>query len=218
MIVLALGKAASAMARGAVSALDGLAIAGVVVSPDGARVSGLQAVAGEHPVPGPGSLRAGQLLLEVAASAGRADLVLVLLSGGGSSLAEVPLLGCTLGDLQAVGAALLRSGLPIDSVNTVRRHLSALKGGRLALAASPARVATLVVSDVVGSLLEVIAGGPTVPDPTSAADAMRVITDAAIPVPPGVFEVLRHEPGERLVEPGSVAVIADGPACAAAAA
>jgi len=126
-------KAATAMARGAVSALDGLPVTGVMVSPEPATVPGLQSVVGEHPVPGPGSLRAGRLLLEVAGSAGRDDLVLVLLSGGGSSLAEVPLPGCTLADLQAVGAALLRSGLPITAVNTVRRHLSGLKGGRLAL-------------------------------------------------------------------------------------
>ena len=217
VIVLALGKAATAMARGAVSALDGLPVTGVMVSPEPATVPGLQSVVGEHPVPGPGSLRAGQLLLEVAGSAGRDDLVLVLLSGGGSSLAEVPLPGCTLADLQAVGAALLRSGLPITAVNTVRRHLSGLKGGRLALAAAPAPVATLIVSDVVGSPLEAIAGGPTVPDPTSSDDAGRVISDAAIAVPSAVLEVLRRPRADHLAATGVVALIADGPACATAA-
>jgi glycerate-2-kinase len=216
VIILALGKAAAAMARGAVSALEGLAVTGVVVSPEPADIPGMESVVGEHPVPGPRSVRGGQRLLEVASAAGSDDLVLVLLSGGGSALAEVPLPGCTLADLQAVGEQLLRSGLPITAVNTVRRHLSALKGGRLALAAAPAAVATLIVSDVVGSPLEAIAGGPTVPDPTSGADARSVIADAGITVSPAVLELLRRSPAARLAAPGLVAVIADGPACATA--
>lgn len=218
VIVLALGKAAPAMARAAVSVLAGLAVTGVVVAPEPAEVAGLEAMVGEHPVPGPGSLRAGRRLLEVARSAGPDDLVLVLLSGGGSSLAEVPLPGGSLGDLQAVGKALLHSGLPITAVNTVRRHLSALKGGRLAVAAAPARLATLVVSDVVGSPLEAIAGGPTVPDPTIGADALRLIAEAGIAVPPAVPAMLERAPSERLEVSPPVTVIADGPGCAVAAA
>ena len=175
VFVLAFGKAAPAMAGAALDALDGCDVTGAVASPYGAVAGPLEAIAAGHPLPDAGSLRAGRRLLDLAGEAGPHDLVLVLVSGGGSALAEVPAPGLTLEDLEGANRALLRSGAPITAVNTVRRNLSAFKGGRLAAAASPARLVALILSDVVGSPLEAIAGGPTVPDPTTLADALGVL-------------------------------------------
>jgi len=175
VLLLAFGKAAPAMAGAALSVLEGREVAGLVASPSGTRVGPLEAVAAGHPLPNAGSLRAGQRMLELAGQAGPHTLVLVLVSGGGSALAEVPAPGLGLEDLEEVNRALLRSGAPITEVNTVRRHLSAFKGGRLAAAAAPAPLVTLILSDVVDSPLEAIAGGPTVPDPTTYADALAVL-------------------------------------------
>ena len=178
----------------------------------------MKVLVGGHPLPDDGSLRAGRALLDLAESAGPDDLVLVLISGGGSALAEVPLPGVSLDDLQVVNLALLRSGAPITEVNTVRRHLSALKGGGLGAAAAPARLASLIVSDVVGSPLEAIAGGPTVPDPTSAEEAIRVLADRGIAPPPAVSRVL-HASSQTPRRPiGVASVIADGSIAAHAAA
>lgn len=216
VVLLAVGKAAGGMARGAMAALAGVAVVGVVVAPEPVAVAGLESLVGEHPVPGPGSRRAGNRLLELAAAAGPDDLVVVLLSGGGSALAEAPLPGIDGSDLAALTIALLRSGLPITEVNTVRRHLSRIKGGGLAQAAFPAPVATLVVSDVVGNPLEAIAGGPTVPDPTSPSDALRVIAAGGLVVPEAVRTVLERPAAPARAVTGAVTVIADGPGAARA--
>lgn len=200
-LVLALGKAAPAMAAAALEVLDGREVAGVVASPSGAEVAPLEAIAAGHPLPNAGSFRAGSRLLSLARDAGPDDLVLVLVSGGGSALAESPLPGLALKDLKEVNRALLRSGAPITEVNAVRRHLSAFKGGRLAAAAHPAPTATLILSDVVGSPLEAIAGGPTVPDPTTFADALAVLER---------WEVTAH--GARAVlEAGAAGRLGDTP-------
>jgi len=220
IVVLAVGKAAVPMARSAVSRLDGLSICGAVAAPEAAEIPGLEVMVGGHPLPDEGSLRAGRRLLELAHAAGPDDLVLVLISGGGSALAEYPLPGLELADLRAVSDALLRAGAPIAEINLVRRHLSALKGGRLAAAAAPARLAGLVVSDVIGSALEVIAGGPTVPDSTSAAEALDVLSARGV-VPPGaVSDVLQHSPDDGIgigAAGGMLSVIADGSMAARAA-
>jgi glycerate-2-kinase len=205
------------MARAAATVLSGLTVSGVVVAPGPETVPGMSCLVGEHPIPGPGSLAAGARLLELAGSAGPDDLVLVLLSGGGSALAEAPRPGVAVGDLAALNAALLASGLPIAAVNTVRRRLSLIKGGGLARAAAPAAVATLVVSDVVGSPPEAIAGGPTAADPTAPGEAAAILKEAAIAVPASLREVLAAladpaPPGSPLV------VIGDGPMAASAAA
>lgn len=218
VVLLALGKASVAMARAAVEVVDGLALTGVVVAPAPAQLPGLEVIVGSHPVPDERSLNAGRRLLDLADSAGPDDLVLALVSGGGSALAEVLVPGVGLDDLRAVTAALLRTGAPITELNTVRRHLSLLKGGGLAAAAVPARVVTLVVSDVVGNPLEVVAGGPTVADPTRPEDALRVIGDRSIDVPSAVAAALenrRAASGEH--REGIVAVIADGAVAARAA-
>ena len=144
----------------------------------------IETLVGEHPEPGTGSLAAGTRLLELASSAGPGDLVVFLLSGGGSSLAEVPASGLTIADLSAVTNRLLASGVSINGLNTVRKHLSAIKGGRLGAAASGAGAAiTLVLSDVVGDPVEVIASGPTVPDPSTYLDALAVVEGRGVSVP-----------------------------------
>ncbi len=222
-VVLSLGKAAVPMAGAALEALEGVEVAGAVAAPGVAgRVGPLEGIAGGHPSPNAGSLLAGRRLLELARESGADDLVLVLVSGGGSALAEVPAPGLTLEDLAEATGALLRSGVPITGVNTVRRHLSAFKGGRLAEAVAPARLVTLVVSDVVRNPLEAIAGGPTVPDPTTYADALTVLEPGGTAVPGAVLAALRAGAAGRRPETpkggpafkGLVVVVADGAAAA----
>lgn len=135
----------------------------------------IEVVEASHPVPDENGRRAAARILEMVRGLGPDDLVLALISGGGSSLLTLPAPGLTLADKQAVNAALLRSGAPIGEMNAVRKHLSAIKGGRLAAAAHPARVVTLVISDVPGDDPAVIASGPTVPDPSTFADARAVL-------------------------------------------
>ncbi len=174
-VVLALGKAAVAMARGAARAADSR-LRGVVVTPTPEPMEGLEVLRGAHPVPDEDSLAAGLRLLELARDVGPEERAVVLISGGGSSLAVAPLPPLTLSDLQAVHEALVLSGATIDETNAVRKHLSALKGGRLGEALCRAGdILTLVVSDVIGSRLDVIASGPTVPDPTTYEDAWSVL-------------------------------------------
>jgi len=128
-----------------------------------------------HPVPDDAGLAGSRAIIDLLRGAGAGDLVIGVISGGGSALMTLPVEGVTLADMQALTGALLRSGAPIGALNTVRKHLSQVKGGQLARAAYPATVITLIVSDVVGSPLDVIASGPTVPDPTSAADARAAL-------------------------------------------
>lgn len=174
--LVALGKAAGAMLDAAASVVRRRSPA-LGVTPRGypASRSGLPVLFGEHPIPGPGSFRAGQALLEYVGAAQPNDLVLFLLSGGGSAAAELPAHSLTPEDLSRTTRLLLGSGASIGEMNAVRRHLSRIKGGRLAMAAGRARTATLALSDVVGDAPENIASGPTVPDPTTFHDAVRVV-------------------------------------------
>src|SRR5262249_28074854 len=130
------------------------------------------------------------------------DLVLCLISGGGSALLALPAEGMSLEDKQAVNKALLRSGATISEMNTVRKHLSAIKGGRLAAAASPAKVIALMISDVPGDDPSIIASGPTVPDPSTNKDALAIIEKYKIDVPESVRKRLKiadetPKPGDR---------------------
>ncbi len=191
-VVLALGKAAPAMARGAAAALGAAPLTGIVVSDHVEDVpSGIELMIGSHPAPDASSLAAGRALWERAASLGADDLALVLVSGGGSALAEVPAPGVTLAQLTAVTTQMLRRGAPIDTVNAARTRLSLLKGGGLARAAAPARVVTLVLSDVVGDRLDVIASGPTV---TGDDDDITVVGngDAAAEAAAGAARAAGH--------------------------
>ena len=179
IVTIALGKAAPAMMRGAAEELGALFQGGVCVckhlDDSIKREVGTEYIIGEHPVPGEGSLRAGRRVYEALEGLTGNDLVLLLVSGGGSSLVTLPMGEVTLADLQAVTTTLLRSGATISELNTVRKHLDALKGGRLAQRAYPARVAALVLSDVIGNNLEVIASGPAYPDPSTYADALAIL-------------------------------------------
>lgn len=172
IIVIAAGKASIPMARGFTSVVE--ATDGVIVAPD-RREAPLPVIVAGHPIPDEGSASGARRALELAASSGADDVVVCLISGGASALLAAPARGLTLADLRETNRALLECGTNIVDMNTVRKHLSAVKGGRLAAAAGRARLVTLVLSDVVGDPLDVIASGPTVPDPTTYADAIAVV-------------------------------------------
>lgn len=186
-IVLGAGKASAAMAAAVEAAWDG-PIEGLVVTRYGhaAPCTRIEIVEAAHPVPDEAGRAAAARMLEMARAAGPDDLVLCLISGGGSALMALPAEGIAFADKQAVNAALLRSGADIAQMNTVRRHLSAIKGGRLAAAAYPARVVSLIISDVPGDDPAAIASGPTVADPTSFADAEAILARFRIDAPAAV--------------------------------
>ncbi|MDJ0497596.1 MAG: DUF4147 domain-containing protein [Acidimicrobiia bacterium] len=191
--VLALGKGAPAMARGAARALGVEHLSGVVVSNHAAAVpAGLELVFGDHPVPGEGSLAGGRALLAAADQLGEGDVALVLISGGGSALAEVPIDGLKLEDIAATNSVLLRCGADIEQTNVIRRRLSALKAGGLAAAIAPARLVTLVISDVVGDSLQTIASGPTVVSSDRLDAALGVVDELGIAdeLPPAVMRAI----------------------------
>ncbi len=185
--LLGVGKAARAMARGALAGSGTPIQGGVLVVPPGdshhAREGsgvpepreGLRVVVGGHPLPDQGSVAGSRAALELARELGEGDLLVCLLSGGGSALLTLPPLGISLEAVQRTTQLLLRSGAGIGELNTVRKHLDLLKGGGLALAAAPARVVALVLSDVVGDPPEVIASGPVSPDPTTYGEALAVL-------------------------------------------
>ncbi|WP_424753294.1 glycerate kinase type-2 family protein [Methylobacterium sp.] len=183
-IVLGAGKASAAMARAVEDHWTG-PLTGLVVTRYGHAVpcDRIEIVEAAHPVPDEVGRAAAARMLEIARSAGPDDLVLCLISGGGSALLALPAEGVPFADKQAVNAALLRSGADIAQMNTVRRHLSAIKGGRLAAAAYPARVVSLIISDVPGDDPAAIASGPTVADPTTFADAETILKRYGIEAP-----------------------------------
>ena len=196
-LVLGAGKAGGAMA----AALEALwpqdaPLSGLVVTryghvpprdPGASPGSGrIEVVEARHPVPDEAGLRAARRIAALAQGLTPQDLVLCLISGGGSALLSLPAEGLGFEDKQAINRALLKSGAAIDEMNTVRKHLSAIKGGRLGALCAPARVVTLAISDVPGDDPAVIASGPTVPDASTCADALRILDRYAIPVPPAV--------------------------------
>ncbi|HEU4556311.1 MAG TPA: DUF4147 domain-containing protein [Longimicrobium sp.] len=189
--VIGAGKAAVGMALGARDMLGERISGGTLATRDGygGEVPGIYVWEAAHPVPDTRGLAAAADALACARAAGERDVVLCLLSGGGSALWPAPVPGVSLTELRALTGTLLRAGATIREINAVRKHLSRIQGGWLAREAYPARVATLVVSDVVGSPLDVIAGGPTVPDPTTCADALGVLSAYEISAPPAA---LRH--------------------------
>jgi glycerate 2-kinase len=195
-IVLGAGKASAAMARAVEEHWPG-PLEGLVVTRYGHAVPcrRLEIVEAAYPVPDAAGLDAARRILELARGAGPDDLVLCLISGGGSALLALPAERLTLADKQAVNQALLASGADIGQMNVVRKHLSAIKGGRLAAAAFPAKVVTLLISDVPGDDPSAIASGPTVPDPSTFADARDILARYRIEPPPAVRAHL-----ERAVE------------------
>jgi len=156
----------------------------------------IEIVEAAHPVPDERGFDAARRILDLARGAGPDDLVLCLISGGGSALLTLPADGVPLADKQAVNRALLASGADIGEMNTVRKHLSAIKGGRLAIAAHPAPIVSLIISDVAGDDLSTIASGPTVADPTTFADAEAVLARHGIVPPPSVAAHLAAAAGE----------------------
>ena len=190
-VVVGAGKASAAMAEVLERHMNGVA-GGFVVTRygHGAPTCAIEVVEAAHPVPDGAGAEAGRRALDLVADLGPDDLVLCLLSGGGSALLACPAPGITLADKQATTGALLRSGATITEMNCVRKHLSGIKGGRLAIAAAPARVITLMISDVPGDDPAVIASGPTVADPTTLADARAVIERYGIAAPAAVTERL----------------------------
>lgn len=196
-VVVGLGKAAAVMAQAVERNWPG-PIEGVVVTRYGheAPTERIEVLSAAHPVPDERSEAGARRLIEAVRGLGPEDLVLCLVSGGGSALCALPAPGLTLADKIAVNRALLRSGASIDEMNCVRKHLSGFKGGRLAEAAAPARVVSLLISDVPGDDPAVIASGPTVPDPTSFADALALVRRYRLDLPEAVrrhLEAGAHE-------------------------
>ena len=183
-IVVGAGKAAASMARAFEQSWNG-ELTGVVVTRYGHAVpcERIEIIEAAHPIPDAASERAARRILTAVQGLRPDDLVVALISGGGSALLALPAPGLTLADKQAVNRVLLASGASIDEINCVRKHLSAVKGGRLAAAAHPARMVTLVISDVPGDDPAVIASGPTVADPTSFVDAKRALDKYGITEP-----------------------------------
>lgn len=192
--VVGAGKAAAAMTRGALEVLGDRVEGGAVSVPHGSRVElpGIDVWEAAHPVPDTHGLAAAVAALRVARSAGEHDLVLCLLSGGASALWPCPPAGVGLSELREVTGALLRAGAGIGEINAVRKHLSRIAGGGLARAAYPARVLTLALSDVVGSRLDVLGSGPTVPDPTTFAEAVEVLRRHGVRAPDSVMAHLQR--------------------------
>jgi len=196
-LVIGAGKASAQMAR-AVELHWRHPLQGLVVTRYGHGVATeqIEIVEAAHPVPDQAGLDAAGRMLELVRGLTSDDLVLCLISGGGSSLLPQPLSGLTLADKQQVNRALLRSGASISEMNCVRKHLSAIKGGRLGAACAPARVVTLLISDVPGDDPSVIASGPTVADPTTCADALAILQKYSIGEPIAALDILRRASDE----------------------
>ncbi|WP_437978132.1 glycerate kinase [Sorangium sp. So ce295] len=218
VFVIAAGKAAPGMAQGALRRWGGRIAGGLVITvaapalaardettsmaaPEEAALRPLRVMRAAHPIPDAHSVDAAESALAIAAALGPEDLLIALLSGGASALLAAPPPGVSLADKQAVVAELLEAGAPIQDVNLVRRHLSRIKGGRLAAAAAPARVLTLLMSDVVGGLPHDVGSGPTVPDPTRVEEALAALdrwTPRFARLTPAFSESLKPADARRL--------------------
>ncbi len=221
LVIFAIGKAAASMAAAAEAhyartapdaRIEGLALTRYG---HGRPTRHVEVVEAAHPVPDAAGVAASERLLAMAATLGPDDLALVLLSGGGSALATLPIDGVGLADKQQITRALLASGAPISEMNCVRKHLSRIKGGRLAAAIHPARMVTLAISDVAGDDPSVIASGPTVPDPTTRADALAILDRYGIDVPTHLRDaLLAHpespKPGEAAFDGMQYEIVASG--------
>jgi glycerate-2-kinase len=187
VVVVGAGKASARMAQAVEKAWRG-PLSGLVVTRYGhaVRCSHVEVTEAAHPVPDAASERAARRILELASGLGADDLMLALISGGGSALLALPAPGITLADKQAINTALLRSGASIGTMNLVRKHLSAIKGGRLAAAAFPAATVGLLISDVPGDDPDIIASGPTVPEASTPAQALAALAAFRVHVPPAV--------------------------------
>ena len=202
-IVIGAGKASAQMARALEEAWDG-PLSGAIVTRYGygcacERIDVLEAA---HPVPDAAGLAASRRMLELVSAAGPDDLVIALISGGGSALLPAPPPGLDLDDERALNDALLRSGAPIGAMNTVRKHVSTIKGGRLA-ATSRAPVTSLILSDIPGDAPHLVASGPTVPDGANRVDALRIVAEYRLDLP---HRIMAH-----LASPAASAPLPDDP-------
>jgi glycerate 2-kinase len=196
-LVLGAGKASAAMALAIERNWPG-EISGLVVTRygHGAPCRQIEVVEAGHPLPDEAGEKAARRMLEMAEGLGAEDLLLCPISGGGSALLTLPAPGLSLSEKREITGRLLRSGAPISEINCLRKHLSAIKGGRLAAAAAPAQVITLAISDVPGDDPAIIASGPTVPDPTTCADALAILRRYGLPEPVLIESVKRLDNSE----------------------
>jgi glycerate 2-kinase len=196
--VLGVGKAAPAMTRALADLLEDRSLTGLLISKhnDMPPLEGIEQIQGGHPIPDERSLHAGQKAIDLLEQVGADDLLICLISGGGSALMTAPLPGIRLDETQALTAALLQCGARIDEINTIRRHVDQLKGGGVAQMAAPAHTVSLILSDVVGSPLEAIASGITAPDPSTREDALNIIFHYRLEknVSPRILRALRESP------------------------
>ncbi|MBV9539564.1 MAG: DUF4147 domain-containing protein, partial [Acidisphaera sp.] len=204
-VVVGGGKAAALMAAALEAAWPDVALSGVVVTryEHAVPTRRIRVIEAAHPVPDANSERGAAEVMAAVRGLGPEDLVIALMSGGASALLALPAPGLTLADKQAVNRALLASGAHIGDMNCVRKHLSAIKGGRLAAAAAPARVVTLAISDVPGDDPAVIGSGPTVPDPTTFAQARSLLALHRVDAPAAVATRLACDRDET-PKPGSL--------------
>ncbi len=197
--LVGLGKAAGQMVAAASKVLDGTPHEGMVVAkfPFDGLPNGIHQILGGHPIPSQQSLNAGLALRQFLAGARQGDVVLFLLSGGGSALATLPVPGISLQDVQSLTQALLRAGASIQQINSIRKQIDQVKGGGLARMAQPATCAVLILSDVIGNPLDVIASGPAIADPSTPAEALQTIESLGIgaQVPNGVIGALKAQDG-----------------------
>ncbi|MDN2709904.1 glycerate kinase [Janthinobacterium sp. SUN118] len=214
-VVVGVGKAAAAMAQALEAHWNG-PLSGVVAVPRGATLplKSIRQVEASHPVPDDSSVAAGRLLMQAVTGLTQDDLVIALVSGGGSALCALPFDGVSLDEKRAITDALLRRGATIREINTVRKHLSAIKGGRLAAQAWPARVATLLISDIPGDEAALIASAPTLPDPSTCAQALAVLRRYAVDISAGLAAALEAgalespEPGDARFAGHTQAIVA----------
>jgi glycerate 2-kinase len=201
-IVVGAGKASAAMARSLEQHWRG-PLEGLVVTRygHGARCERITIVEAGHPIPDEAGSAAAQKMLELVANLSKNDLVIALLSGGGSALLSLPVAALSMAEKRALTKALLLSGANIAEINCVRKHLSAIKGGRLALAAQPAPVVTLVISDIPGDDPSTVASGPTLPDATTSRQALDILHRYNIPISTAVRQYL-NDPASETVKPG----------------
>ncbi len=197
VMVIGAGKAAALMAQKTEQKLSSGA-EGLVIVPDGYRVDceRIDVVEASHPHTDMRGVRATRQIMSIAERAGQNDHVLCLLSGGASALLAVPASGVELAGKRQIVSGLMARGSSIDELNCVRKHLSAVKGGRLAKMVAPARILSLIISDVVGDDPATIGSGPTVPDPTTCDDALRILEKYEIDLPHGTKKVLMSEGAE----------------------
>lgn len=197
LVVIGAGKAAASMAQALEEHWQG-PLQGVVVTryQHGAPCRFIEVVEASHPVPDDEGERVAKRILNLVSDLNENDTVICLLSGGGSALLSLPAPGISFAEKQAINKALLKSGAAIDEINCVRKHLSAIKGGRLAMAAYPATMLTLAISDVPGDAEDVIASGPTVADPTTRRDAINILNKYDIPVSLDVTRWLESDASE----------------------